>query len=370
MSVRALRSIAGLAITGAFVFTGGAPAQAQSQLAPACNPATISGTALDGETLTASRGSCSAPQPAVTLQWFSCDLAQPPACVARTGQAQDASLTYTAKPADVNGRLVAQQVATNLFGDDLDNTTTDVVAAIRPSATPVISGIARVGEQLSGSEGFLSGTNASVVARHWFRCEAGGSGCVPITGATGRLHLLTGDDEGKTIRFQVTVQGPQETRNVQSPPTAAVQPAPAVGGGDPGSGQDETGSPAPEAPAAPKLLKPFPSVVISGRVFRVGAVISTLLVRGPSGARVTVTCRGRGCPRRRQERAIRGGSLHLRPFETGLLAGTVIEIRVTRRGRIGKFTRLRIRSDRPPTRIDSCLSPGRWQPVSCPEGVG
>ena len=95
-----------------------------------------------------------------------------------------------------------------------------------------------------------------------------------------------------------------------------------------------------------------------------------LVVRGPNGALVSVTCRGRRCPRRRQLRTIRGGSVRLRPFETGLRNGTVIVIRITKGQRIGKFTRLRIRSDRPPARTDLCLTPGRRRPVRCPEGVG
>ena len=158
------------------------------------------------------------------MQWFRCN-AQLQGCVARTSQVQASSLPYTVKPADVNGRLVVQQVATNTFGGDQDDTATAVVAAIPPSATPVISGIAQVGSQLRGSEGFLSGTSPSLAGRQWLRCEANGSTCVSIPSATGERYTLTAEDVDKTLRFQVTVQGPQHTVNVHSAPTAIV-PAP------------------------------------------------------------------------------------------------------------------------------------------------
>jgi len=357
------------AIAVALVLAGGATAEAQL-LAPTCNPATISGTARDGQTLTASRGSCSGVSPTVRLQWFICD-AQQQGCVARTSQVQGSSLSYTVKPADVNGRLVVQQTAVNSFGTDQDNTATDVVAAVPPSATPVISGITQVGVQLRGSEGFLSGTSPSVVGRQWLRCEASGTPCVAIPGAAGERYTLTAEDAGKTIRFQVTVQGPQHTVNVQSAPTATVATPPQGGQTDPGGGdQGGSGSPPPKTPPPLRLLDPFPSVVIAGRVFPSGAAVSMLVVRGPNGALVSVTCRGRRCPRRRHLRRIRRGSVRLRPFETGLVPGIVISIRITKGQRIGKFTRLRIRSDRPPARTDLCLSPGHRRPVPCPEGVG
>ena len=361
-----VRSLALLATAGSLALGWGGTAHAQVSISPSCQPATIGGIARDGQTLTARRGSCEAPSPAVTLQWFVCD-AQGQSCTARTGQTRSSSLSYVVKPADVNGRLVAQQVATNSFGTDLDNTLTSIVAAVPPSATPVISGPARVGEQLSGSEGFLSGTQPSVAGYQWLRCEADGAACVAIPGATTKAYVLANEDAGKTIRFQVTVTGPQHTVDVQSAQTQVVQGGTPVGGGPE---PEPPGSPAPNRPARPTPLRPFPTVVIAGRVFSSRAVVSILRVRGPRGARVTVTCRGQDCPVRRQRRRIRRGSVRLRAFETGLIAGTVIEIRVTGANRIGKFTRLRILRDRTPARIDLCVRPGRRRPVSCPGGVG
>ena len=52
-----------------------------------------------------------------------------------------------------------------------------------------------------------------------------------------------------------------------------------------------------------------------------------------------------------------------------LRPGAVLQIRVTKAGTIGKYTRLRIRRGRPPNRIDRCLVPGGKRPVHCP-GLG
>jgi hypothetical protein len=348
------RSLAIAAALTSLPLAGAATAHAQGQLAPNCNPPSISGTALDRQTLTANAGSCSGPtSPNITLQWFICspDLVT---CTARTRQIETNSLAYQVVEADVNGRLVAQQTARNQFGIDQDETITEIVAAIPPSATPEIFGTARVGEHLVGSEGFLSGTSPTLAGLQWLRCEADGSACVAIPAGTTTTYSVTNDDLGKRIVFQVTVAGPQHTVDVRSAPTPPVEGIP----------------PPPPGPPALRPLRPFPVVVIAGRAFEARSVVSTLLVRGPRRARVTVACRGRSCPVRRQRRRIRGGSLRLRRFETGLMAGTVIEIRVTSPNRIGKFTRLRILRDRPPARTDLCLRPGRRRPVRCPRGAG
>ena len=350
------------------------PLRSQLPVAPACDPASIKGVARDGETLTASRGACSGvPAPTLRLRWYICD-ANLQGCSARTGASGERSLAYRVRPADVNGRLVVQQVATSATGSDQDDTPTAVVAAIPPSATPTLSGLAREGEALTGSEGFLSGTSPTVVARRWLRCAADGSGCLPIDGATGERYALTAEDAGRAIRFQVAVAGPQETVEVASAPTAPVEAAP-----DPVETQPPPVAPAPEAPAPeppavdaparPRLLRPFPTVVVAGSVFPGRAVVSRFLVLGPTGAAVEVRCRGRSCPARRVRRTIRAGSARLGLFEIDLLAGTVLEVRVTKGARVGKFVRLRVRPGQAPARRDLCLTPGQRRPASCPAGV-
>jgi hypothetical protein len=117
-----------------------------------------------------------------------------------------------------------------------------------------------------------------------------------------------------------------------------------------------------------QFMTPFPVVRILGLLTPRGARIRFLSVRAPASATIRVRCRGRGCPRRQAKRG-RGirRSVRFRRFERWLRAGTILEVRVSRSGAIGKFTRFRIRRGRPPARKDACLRPGRSRGSPCPE---
>lgn len=118
------------------------------------------------------------------------------------------------------------------------------------------------------------------------------------------------------------------------------------------------------------LLNPFPIVRISGRFTSKGVSLSRLLVEAPKGAHVSIRCRGKGCPRKKISRAVatRGSaakSLRFATFERFLPTGTVLDVRVTKSGQIGKFTRIRVHSGRAPSRTDRCLARGKS--VRCPK---
>ena len=113
-----------------------------------------------------------------------------------------------------------------------------------------------------------------------------------------------------------------------------------------------------------KLLAPFPTVGIRG-VLASGAVwIESFEVDAPPGARVRIRCRGPGCPSPRRTTASR--VRRFRRFERRFEAGAVLEIFVTKPGTIGKYTRVKVRRDRPPARQDLCLFPRRKRPRACP----
>lgn len=111
------------------------------------------------------------------------------------------------------------------------------------------------------------------------------------------------------------------------------------------------------APAAPRarLLSPFPVIRIRGSVTATGARIALLTVRAPRGARIEARCRGRSCPVRRIVLSSRRLT-RVRALERDFRSGTVIEVLVTRRGRVGKYTRFRVRSGRAPARTDGCAT--------------
>jgi PKD repeat protein len=141
----------------------------------------------------------------------------------------------------------------------------------------------------------------------------------------------------------------------------------------------ELASPAMVVPAGSlvtglKLLSPFPVVRISGVVTRAGIRVRLLAVNAPTGAKIRIRCRKRGCPYRRHSRRIgsRAGAhlsrlIRFNRFKGRLLRpGTVVQVFVTKPGTIGKYTRLRVRKTRLPARADRCLVPGAARPVPCP----
>ncbi len=127
----------------------------------------------------------------------------------------------------------------------------------------------------------------------------------------------------------------------------------------------------------PTLMQPFPVVRIAGTENASGARVSLLTVQAPVGATVNVVCHGPGCPNRAQSVVASTGSgkskvkagvvtIVLQRFERSLRAGVVLEIRVSKPGQIGKYTRFTVRHGKLPTRVDTCLSQAGIKPIVCP----
>ena len=112
------------------------------------------------------------------------------------------------------------------------------------------------------------------------------------------------------------------------------------------------------------VLSPFPVVRLRGAVTRTGARIELLAVQAPRGSRVSVRCLGRSCPARRASAAAARG-LRFKRFQRHLRAGVVLEVRVTRRGMVGKYVRFSIRKGKSPLRRDMCLRSTSGRPVRC-----
>jgi hypothetical protein len=129
------------------------------------------------------------------------------------------------------------------------------------------------------------------------------------------------------------------------------------------------------APARLTLMQPFPIVRIAGSETSDGVRLTTLTVQAPPGARVTVSCQGRGCPARSQSRVAvsrvrnrAAGTVRIsfRRFEHTLRAGVILRIRVSKPGEIGKYTRFIVRRGLLPERLDTCLDPAGFKPIACP----
>jgi hypothetical protein len=315
------------------------------------NPApSISGVPVVGATLTANQGGWTGA--VVSHRWVRCD-----AVGADCGFVHNADNdpTLTLGPGDVGHTFKLRVTGSSGLGGsrEVDSGSTGTVAALAPAAVsaPVITGVARNGQRLTMTQdATFEGTAPITTTREWLRCDAGGAACIG-TGDFDTTYDIVAADVGARLKLRVRGTGPDgQSAETESALTDVVA-----------AGTAEASKPVP--------LRPFPRVVIAGKAYPLGAAVSRLAVRGPNGARVRVRCRGEGCPVSRISRRIRGGGIRLRALETNLLFGTVIEIRVTRPGTIGKFTRIRIRRGRPPARKDLCASPGARKPVPCPKSL-
>jgi hypothetical protein len=212
--------------------------------------------------------------------------------------------------------------------------------------------------QLSGGGSTLTTTTGTWLgvtrpfAYAWHRCgDTSEDSCQQVAGQTAPSYTLTAADSGKRVRSQVTASNELGSSSRFSGPTAPIV----------------FSAPLTAPPEGVPRLSPFPKIVIAGRQRGRVTRVTEFMIRGPRRARVSVTCRGRGCPiRRLRTRIGASGRLRLRRAQRLYRAGSVIEIRVTGRGRVGKFTRVTFRAGRLPARVDACLRPGAREPSACP----
>jgi hypothetical protein len=250
---------------------------------------------------------------------------------------------------------------------------------------PVVAGQAFAGALLEISA-VVTGNPEPEVAFEWSRCDPSGLTCTVIDGACASSYVVAPADVGSRILARIQLSNSAGTVVARAPFTdlvaAAAPDATPATPPEPGTciprspAPPAPPAPAPPAPAAapaplvpavasPTYLRPFPVVRIRGFAVGRGVRVLLLSVAGPPTARVRAICHGRGCPRASSLRPV-AAPVRLRKLERFLRAGTVVEIRVTAPGSIGKYTSFRIRARRAPRRVDRCLLPGRWPPIRCP----
>ncbi|HEX8053437.1 MAG TPA: hypothetical protein VF517_10630 [Thermoleophilaceae bacterium] len=206
----------------------------QAASAPANTAApTVSGTARDGQTLTAGNGTWSGTTPMTfSYQWRRCDSAGA-ACVDIDGATGS---TYVVGAGDVGKTIRVQVTARNVVSSGVASSgATGVVVARAPvnNAPPVVSGTARDGQALSTTNGSWTGTPTISFAYQWRRCDSAGNACVDIAGATGSSYTLVPADVGKTIRVVVTASNAGGTAASTSDATGAVTARPPANGAPP-----------------------------------------------------------------------------------------------------------------------------------------
>ena len=129
---------AGLAAFAAVGYAPGLATAAQAQYAPSnTSPPTISGTAQQGQTLTATTGAWNGAPTSFSFQWLRCNAAGD-ACAAIAGAISN---TYTAQAADVGSTLRVRVTATNASGSTAaDSAPTAAVAGPGPAGQQPIPG--------------------------------------------------------------------------------------------------------------------------------------------------------------------------------------------------------------------------------------
>ncbi len=211
--------------------SGGASSTAQSAktdvLAAGNAPAntskpTISGNTVQGETLSANKGSWSGDSPITySYQWRRCNSSG-----SSCSNVGSNSSTYTLVSGDVNRTMEVTVTATN--GTGLSSATSDhtalVSAPAKPvnQATPTISGNLTQNSTLTVNPGNWSGTQPLSFSYQWQRCDSNGNHCGNVKSANGTTYKLSSADVGHRLRVYVTAKNTVGSVTATSKTTAVV----------------------------------------------------------------------------------------------------------------------------------------------------
>jgi hypothetical protein len=185
-----------------------------------------SGTPTAGQTVTVDNGRWAGLMPiAFTYQWQTCT-AESQVC---TDLAGATAQSYQIASTQVGSLLRATVTATNSLGNTKasSNLTTAVLAAASApvnTSLPTISGPASPGQTLQVSTGGWTGVAANAFAYQWSRCNAGGTSCASISGATGQSYGVGQADLGTALRVTVTGTNPSGSTNATSAALSIAAP--------------------------------------------------------------------------------------------------------------------------------------------------
>jgi hypothetical protein len=180
-----------------------------SPVAPALvsAPGQPSGNAVVGDTLSATTGSWNGTAPiSFSYRWSDCT-SNGATCFTIDGAT---AATYTAQQTDVGYTIESTVTASN--GGGSAAVTTLPTAVVVPAVTPQVVtapyvgplGEPAVGITYDTSAGTWTGTPTISYAYQWYDCNATGTKCTPISGATGTSYVLAGSDLGRYLRATVT----------------------------------------------------------------------------------------------------------------------------------------------------------------------
>jgi hypothetical protein len=185
-------------------------------------PPSITGSLLDGATVSATNGTWTGTSPfTFTYQWQRCN-STGGACANIAGATNQ---TYTIVSGDVGSTLKVSVTAANSVGNATATSAASAVIAAGPpvnATPPAVSGSAAQGQTLTATNGTWNGTAPITFSTTWQRCDSSGNNCANI--ATGTSYVLTATDVGSTMRASVTATNAAGSVSAASPPTAVVTP--------------------------------------------------------------------------------------------------------------------------------------------------
>jgi hypothetical protein len=208
------------------VATSGAAGGPINQVAPS-----VTGAAQQGQTLTTTNGTWTngvGGSGAITyvVAWQRCN----PNLTGCADIGGATSASYTLGTADVGSVVRSTIKATDTSGTNdpaqasAPTSTVTAAPSLAPANTtqPTITGTPADGQTLGEVDGNWTGSTPITFSYVWQLCDATGSGCLPITGATAKAYLLTSAAVGKTLRVQVTAANANGARTTTTVPTAVV----------------------------------------------------------------------------------------------------------------------------------------------------
>lgn len=219
---RRFRAVSALLVAGLVALVAAATALAAPPRST--SPPTLEGDSFrEGETVRASNGLWANEPTSFSYIWQRCNPNASTNCVAIAGATAQ---TYRLVQADVGRSVRVTVVARNADGSGTSTSSPSPViaedSAPKNTRAPTISGSAVVGETLTASEGAWT-ASPDRYTYQWRQCDAAGSACVAIAGATGKTYGVRAADVGKTLRVEVTAINEKGRATSISSQTAVVR---------------------------------------------------------------------------------------------------------------------------------------------------
>jgi hypothetical protein len=182
----------------------------------------ITGTAKQGQVLTASKGTWSGSPTTYAYQWQDCD-SKGNNCTNTSGAT---SATHTLTSADVGHTVRVVVTAANAGGSIPATSAATALVPVPPanSVVPAITGTITQGQVLTASKGTWTGSPTSYTYQ-WQDCDSTANNCTSISAATSTTHTLGSGDVEHRLRVVVTATNAGGSTSATSAATSEVPPA-------------------------------------------------------------------------------------------------------------------------------------------------